>query len=224
MHKLFDDAEKAIDTERDAAKRLRWKHNIMQDRINLSNWINVLLKNPRKIPEVKIPLLNSIDELAQAAVLPQSCDGKNPAPSEMKAYWTKDALHISFACNNPEIIKNNPGTPESKNWGSSSIEFFLDLCDDSAYYQFAVINPAGALYKANAFTRIPDFKLNVKTRLDESGWYVDMEIPFASLGKTPKKGEKWRIVSMLHTKGFHSTGFPLCAFHDMNSAGYIVFE
>lgn len=224
MDKLFDDAEKAIDDEHDAAKRLRWKNNVMQDRVNLARWMDVFAKNPRKMSEVKIPLLIGADNSEKAALLPLGDDAKNPSPAEMKAWRTDDALHVSYVCRNPEIIKNPIGAKESKNWGSSSIELFLDLCDDSAYYQFAVINPAGALYKANAFTKIPDFKMDVSSKVTDEGWFVDMKIPFSSLGKTPKKGDKWRIVSMLRTKGFQSAGFPLCAYHDMNSAEYIVFE
>ena len=131
---------------------------------------------------------------------------------------------MRFICRDPEIAKRC-GTESTVNGGPNQVELFLDPRGDNPYYQFMVTNTSGAMYKAKAFTLIPDFPSRTETKVTDEYWQVDMVFPFAGFGlKTPKKGSSWLIVAMIHDKGWQSASFPVTAYHDMPSGAELVFE
>lgn len=235
-HKLLADAADKIRTGvRSGDLRTRYLRNIEIDLSNLDAWNQLWRKGKRGVPKAEIPLLEGDDAFDRAAVLPVNTDvpwvnrktGKplpRAVPAEIRAYYTKDALHMRFICRDPEIAKRC-GTESTVNGGPNQVELFLDPRGDNPYYQFMVTNTAGAMYKAKAFTLIPDFPSRTETKVTDEYWQVDMVFPFAGFGlSTPKKGSSWLIVAMIHDRVWQSASFPVTAYHDMPSGAELVFE
>ena len=109
--------------------------------------------------------------------------------------WTDDSLYLQVKCFEPLTEKMKASTTDGDVlWADDAVEMFFQPATDTSYFQL-VANSVGARWNAVG----PDSKTakpwnwEVKSGKWEKGWLVEVRIPFAVLGKTPKTGEKWPV-------------------------------
>lgn len=93
-------------------------------------------------------------------------------------------------------IKSKKANPEykidavdgGKTWEDDSIELFFDIEGKAKGFSQFGMNANGARF---ATTGKLDFKC--KTKKTDTGWILEAALPFSALGKTPQKGEMWRV-------------------------------
>ncbi len=165
-----------------------------------------------------LPASNSFRNLADGAYTAKQ--------TYIKLGWNDQDLFIGVRCDEPEmkLLSANMRDGDAL-WLEDGIEIFIQPDPGAGYFQFAVnslgakigVERAGglALFEAKGFHG-PDF------------FTVEIRLPFAIFGKTPKAGEMWRgnIDRNIWAGGkIFSCWAPLQgSFHDTANFGRFIFE
>jgi len=118
-------------------------------------------------------------------------------PTTVRLCYDSDALYIAYDCTLPEgaapvgsVGDRDTGSP----WHEDSAEIFLapGPARPEDHYQL-VTNSSGLIFDLHSGQKSWNGDWSVATAATEGHYYVEVAIPFASLGAaTPQPGERWR--------------------------------
>jgi hypothetical protein len=146
--------------------------------------------------------------------------------------WTDDSLYLQVKCFEPLPEKMKASTTDGDPlYADDAIEMFFQSEAGSAYYQL-IANSVGARWNAVGpeGKEAKPWKWEVRSGKWEKGWLLEVRIPFAVLGKTPKTGETWPVnIARDNTTGpavESATCWPPLqkGFHDLERFGRFVFS
>jgi hypothetical protein len=163
---------------------------------------------------------------------------------EVRLLWSETALYARFEANQAEplIVSEKPDTTQKMRglWDRDVCEIFIapDRSKPNRYYEFEIA-PNGEWIdlgiEVTPKERVTDwdFKSQMRSaaRIDDGKVIMAVKIPFASLGKTPKRGDIWlgnlfRCVGKDPTRGYlawQPTKTEKPAFHVPNAFGEFRF-
>lgn len=162
----------------------------------------------------------------------------DPAPAGMetvaRVLWTTDALWIAFSCAYTELDVDtsfDPAVERHGLWERDVCEVFVQSPYEpapDAYKEFEVA-PTGQWFDVAVRTPRVDVDwtwhagLRTAAAIDHASrqWHAVMQVPFAALGGTPRKGERWRVNlfrigrvdGVRHFLAYAPTGTPAPDFH-----------
>ena len=158
-----------------------------------------------EIPAMNAPKLDGVIEASEwegttSGDLPEMKSRKAPS-QPTKWYAGCDAEHLFFAfrceeANVDKIRKRFTHSEERDNmiYTDDCVEVFIDTYgnDKDGLFHFAV-NTAGIIY--DSFNGDSSFQSDIKVacKIDKSFWELEMQIPFADLGISPKGAEMIRL-------------------------------
>jgi hypothetical protein len=160
--------------------------------------------------------------------------------------WDSDFLYFGIRCEESAVDAVKKRNPQQKGYldiaDASWSKFYHDLLEiflaseEHVYYQ-AMINANGQFIgpihmerSMHNRTPFPD-GFECKTSLDRDSWSAEAKWPFATLGKTPQDGTKWktsiiRVSSQEKSNGEQFTSWPRLQrlnFHDRRQYNRIQF-
>ena len=122
-----------------------------------------------------------------------------PDQTDTIAAWDDTALYFGIICHSRQpdkLVAEAAGSPDpSQIYRDDTIELFIQP-EAGEYWQF-VINAANT--RVVNFTGKAGFEANRKLEFKSAavrtkdGWSLEVAVPFAALGKTPKPGDTWRF-------------------------------
>lgn len=224
--KCFAEAEAAVKAcgETDAAKRALYEISLEKDLFD--EWVKVWEVSGKNNTMYNLPYLPEGTDFAKVPSVTVTSKKGEHQPTEMKLYWSDEALHIYIDCHEKEMDKVRRGeTGRDVNiFSADCIEMFIGL-GDGEYRQMGV-NLAGGTYDAKVHDKSwnPEWTAKVSERAD--GWTADIVLPFKSLtGSRPKDGDSWRI-SIIRNSCWRQEpcGFPAAIYRDLNLMASIIFS
>jgi hypothetical protein len=158
--------------------------------------------------------------------------GETPASkrTDFRAGYTGTGLFLGLRCEDPQ-----PGTVgalvrhSAPLWEQTGIEVFLQPQGSDAYYHF-LVNAESVQWDDTAgdgeAERVGDWKAAV--HLGQDAWFVEVLLPWESLGRVPQEGETWRlnVCRNIQTPGGveHVTWVPLeSSFHEPRKFAEVAF-
>ena len=101
-------------------------------------------------------------------------------------------LYIAFTCAEPD--RKKPLIIGGPPWDDDEVEVWIDADRDEKTFHQVIVNALNSKLEYRESGQSP-FGATTATHVDEdSGWMVEMAIPFAGMGVTPPKpGDEWRI-------------------------------
>jgi len=139
--------------------------------------------------------------------------GKGLPSSEQTIFsilYDEENLYFGIECKEPRtkqlVAKHTKH--DDRVWEDDCIEIFIDTnWDKTFYYQF-VVNSLGVRFELNSqvsqLASAWDAPWQAKTKIGQTSWYVEIAIPFSSLGMRPKKETVWGLsVCREHRAGEH---------------------
>ena len=183
---------------------------------------------PRLTPTVVIDGSLAEPEWAQAARLTgfhqyQPVDGR-PADerTETRVFYSQDAIYFGIIANarNPASIRATVADRDNLD-NDDRVTIYLDTFNDRRRAYFFVVNPLGAqgdgvrtegassagnMFGGNVDEN-PDFRFESKGRLTDSGYVVEVRIPFKSLRFPSGDPQTWgiNVVRNIKSSGFEDT-------------------
>ena len=149
-----------------------------------------------------------------------------------RAGWTDDSLYLQVRCFEPLTDKMKASTTEGDAlWADDAIEMFFQPLAGSNYYQL-VANSVGTRWNAVGpeSKEAKPWNWTVRSGRWEKGWLLEVRIPFAVLGRTPKAGEVWPVNIARDTTTGPAVEGPTCwpplekGFNDLERFGRFVFS
>ena len=220
----FKTAEADVKKEKNPQLRKRHLEEIALEAALFGKWEKAYQVARDNAVTVCPPLLKGGNEFEKLGKLPMTSKKGTHLPTETRIYRTPDALHIQVVCMEPDRknLRKGKAGRDVNLWNDDSIELFLDLNDGSSYRQMAV-NPAGGTYDAAGSDKKWDPVWTATPELEADRWIMNIQIPFASLGKTPKDGDQWKIIVIRNSKP-EACGFPAPAHLDLSRAATLYFS
>ncbi len=223
--KKFTEAENAVKRNPDSPQKKRALTEIALEKALFGRWENFYNIANDDAVTLCLPNLPADHDFSNLAKLPVSSKNGKHLPTDIRMFWSKDALHIQVVSKEPhmENLRKGKQGKDINFWESDNIEIFLDLNDGTPYRQFGV-NAAGGTYDAmgDAPGWNPDWKAVMYMEKDQ--WIAEITIPFLSLGeKMPKGGDSWRITVIRNSKP-EACGFPAPVYRDLNMAATVFFS
>jgi len=121
----------------------------------------------------------------------------SPATVRTDCYVVRDKanLYLAFRCYEPEMEKviAKASTRDAAVFSDDSIEVFLQPDPKSADYLHFAVNLLGAQYDEKQYETGWNADWQAAVQKGEKEWCVEMCLPFASLGLTPRTQETWRV-------------------------------
>jgi hypothetical protein len=114
-------------------------------------------------------------------------------PTSFRVGWSADALYLAVRCKEPfsRLIKALTGDGEPL-WDDDSIEVFLTP-PGPGYFQL-IANTAGARWNGKrAEASETMWPWTAKAQVSGDDWCLEMRVPFAVVGRTPKEGDAWKF-------------------------------
>jgi hypothetical protein len=132
--------------------------------------------------------------------------GKGLPRTKTRAQFMYDDKYLYVAVTCLEAARKKPLIKNGAIWGDDEIEVWIDANGDGKTYRQVIVNGAGSQLEFNedGTTEI-GARVAVHVREGHS-WSVELAIPFAGLGTTPKPGDKWRLNVARHRPA--GNGFP----------------
>ena len=236
----FKNAKAALNGLTDDAVKKRIETQINLESAMLDNWRQVYLLQQGRAGHYKTdaPLSTIKPEITAAAndpawkdtqPLPAFEDSKNqPVPEDTKVLlqWDSDALYLRFINHDANInqLKTTATTHDGNVFGDDAIELFLDDPSVAGHYFHLAINAQNVSYDAKSdgamnFETTWNPQYISKTSIGSDGWILDVKLPFASFGITPKEGATWRMSFKRDgASRFANSGWPDASYH--NPAGF----
>lgn len=166
--------------------------------------------------------LPQTDSFSKAPVFEMNSRNQMHQKTELRIYYTRDALHLQITCAEKDmqnLRKGTAGHDSSAVFNGDHIEIFLDC--QQGYLHFA-FTPAGGTYDAfgHDTSYNPSWKPVIHMKKD--CWIAEVSLPFKELGAVPVSGDQWQLIVNRNSRP-EACGFPLPAYHDI-SAGAILGE
>ena len=223
----FKKALAAVKTETDPELRKRHEKEIKFEEILFDRWEKEYHIAKENAVIVNLPLLktdNEFDKLGRFNFKGKAASKAKPHPTWMKAYYTKDALHLQITAIEPEMSKLRKGKTgkDISPWNDDMIEMFLDLNNGTIFRQLCV-NLNGGTYDAMGNDNKWNPNWQGKTVFEKDRWIMTIKLPFKSLGVTPRAGSQWKLVVIRNSKPAAS-GFPAPAHQDVGQGATFVFS
>ena len=217
----------AVKTETDPELRKRHEKEIKFEEILFDRWEKEYHIAKENAVIVNLPLLktdNEFDKLGRFNFKGKAASKAKPHPTWMKAYYTKDALHLQITAIEPEMSKLRKGKTgkDISPWNDDMIEMFLDLNNGTIFRQLCV-NLNGGTYDAMGNDNKWNPNWQGKTVFEKDRWIMTIKLPFKSLGVTPRAGSQWKLVVIRNSKPAGS-GFPAPAHQDVGQGATFVFS
>ena len=160
----------------------------------------------RRQPRQQLPRGRGLPGQLLAAEHPQTAGGPHLA---LLGAGTARNLYALFFCAEPDMgkLKGDKALGHDDNglFRNDCVELFIDRAlDGESYMQFAA-DCAGNTFelrkimkeeygKKNGLLQLEwNPKWQAKAARSQTGWAVELVIPFAEIGGAPAKGEKWRV-------------------------------
>ncbi len=202
--------------------------------LNIREW---KLKVPKTTKKPKIDGRFDEEEWKDAAIISGfvTSDGKFTSDNT-KAFlsYDNDALYIAFELHdsNIEEIRANETEHDKNVWSDDCVEIFIDPNYTRDTYFHLIMNSLGTKYDALCSIGKFDREWNgfwegaSSVDIDEQRWIAEIKIPFSTLGKTPKAGERWLInlAREQKTQGNVVSTWTNGVFHDPQSFGILIFD
>lgn len=153
--------------------------------------------------------------------------GETPqAATRVLPLWSEDALYLRFVNFDDKIaeLKNARTGHDEDIFGEDEIELFLDNPAQPGHYFHLAATAKGVRYDAKAdgamnFDTSWNPNWTAKTAVEGDRWILDVALPFASFGITPREGQSWRMSFMRSGAGRRpGSGWPDYSVH--NPAGF----
>lgn len=224
----FKKALAAVKSETDPELRKRHEKEINFEYTLFKRWeeeYNIARENA---VVVNLPLLKTVDEFDKLGsfkfIGKANKKGVQPHPTELKAYYTRDALHLKITAFEPDMSKLRKGKTgkDISLWNNDMIEMFLDLNNGTIFRQLCV-NLNGGTYDAMGNDSSWNMQWSGKTTFEKDRWVMNITLPFKSLGVIPRTGSQWKLVVIRNSKPVAS-GFPAPAHQDVGRGATFVFS
>jgi len=150
-----------------------------------------------------------------------------PQKTRFKVYRGKSALHVLAECTEKDVSALDRGTSanDSHNWGSPSIEFFVDVGDGAVRH--IAVTPAGGVWDVKDGDKKWNSGAEVRPFFEEGKWLLDIAFPYATFGGKPKTCDRWKFMVIRNESrgsGFGACGWPVNAHRDFGSAATLMFR
>jgi hypothetical protein len=236
----FQDARKALNVEKNAATKSRIETQIHLEAQMLDKWRQTFMFQqgragrlqayaPRAV--LKPQMTANTEDPAWKSVAPlpafEADKGEVPkAATTVLPQWSEDTLYLRFISYDADTakLKNLHKGHDEDIFGEDEVELFLDDPAHPGHYFHLAIAANGVRYDAKAdgamnFDKVWNPNWTAKTSVLPDRWIVDLALPFASFGLTPKEGLNWKM-SFMRAGGtrYPNSGWPDAAVH--NPAGF----
>jgi hypothetical protein len=119
-----------------------------------------------------------------------------PVQTQARAAWDDRNLYLAVTCLEPNVkgLRSYSTARDSAIWRDDCIELFLDANHDRQSYTHIIVNAKGGIFDRQSpgdANWNGDF--TVVARIGADSWSVEMAIPFAIFGVTPKQGMVWGL-------------------------------
>jgi hypothetical protein len=149
------------------------------------------------------------------------------AQTEMWIGYDPHNLYIAAMLHDPSPnqIKAEVTQRDGAVYSEDCLELFFDPANDGEQYIHFIINPLGTRYDALKRDETVDYRWEAKTARLESGWSVEMSLPFEG-GIPPSLGAVWGFVAarnVPHLGQLSASSRLLQSFHEPENFGAIRF-
>ena len=168
--------------------------------------------------------------------------------SRFKAVYDKEKFYVAVESDLPDTKTFSPLGHDKKCWEFDSIDLVVDPWGSREKYYHFITNPVANSFYESAVGLIEDplhplfrgmdpswnGKWSYKCFRKNNRWYVLYELPFATLGKTPKAGDVWTFNVCREAKGpgrsndrelsCWSPCFEAFSFHEKSTFGELYFK
>ena len=123
--------------------------------------------------------------------------GKENLASEqtvMHLLYDDTALYLGIKCAESRMgdLKAAVHVHDGSVWHDDCVEFFIDRNHDHGSYWHFIVNSVGTQYEGVGFDSTWTAKWQAATSKTATAWYLEIAVPFASLGsEPPAPGEVW---------------------------------
>ncbi len=167
--------------------------------------------------------LPQTDSFSKAPVFEMNSRNQMHQKTELRIYYTRDALHLQITCAEKDmqnLRKGTAGHDSSAVFNGDHIEIFLDC--QQGYLHFA-FTPAGGTYDAfgHDTSYNPSWKPVIHMKKD--CWIAEVSLPFKELGAVPVSGDQWQLIVNRNSRP-EACGFPLPAYHDISAGAILYFS
>jgi hypothetical protein len=108
----------------------------------------------------------------------------------VRAAWRDDAIYLAVRAYEPDIAQLKAGGTDGGDlWSDDGIEIFVRPPGVNDFYHF-ILNSKGA--RRGAEVAEGNLNWQAKASSDTDSYTLEIRIPFAIFGRTPKAGEVWR--------------------------------
>ncbi|MCG3181935.1 MAG: hypothetical protein BIFFINMI_04381 [Phycisphaerae bacterium] len=118
---------------------------------------------------------------------------KPEVPTRVLVGYNKDNLYVAVICLEPDTAKLKVATKgkDAQVWDDDSVEVYVDPTNakDGDYYGFFV-SASGATYDRTRDGNWSGAWTSAAAVVPGTAWVAELEIPFKTLGVTPKPGSK----------------------------------
>ncbi|NLC55744.1 MAG: DUF4091 domain-containing protein [Armatimonadetes bacterium] len=111
-----------------------------------------------------------------------------------RLFATADRLLLGVQCDEPEMarLQSAPAKHDAQVWAGDCIELFIQPDGKGAYYHF-ITNADGARYDERERDGAWNAEWEARGHREETGWSVELAIPWTALGNPPQPGARWRL-------------------------------
>ena len=235
----FRTAEKIAKTVKCPVERKRISANIAAEKAVFNLWVKTYREYTasKNSAKVMVPVSKKPMDFTNAAIIPAFIGkpGATKVPKTVaKVNYDSKNLYFDVTCydenmkNIKAVIKNDDGGV----YNDDCIEIFIAVPNDTqGIYRHLIANSLGVKYDSIAlgghtFNQAWNPKWTVKPSKGKNFWRLQIAIPFAGLGNTPKAGDSWSF-SIKRSNGnrrdLNNSGFPEASYHDQNAFGLLQF-
>lgn len=162
--------------------------------------------HPLPLPSIKCPKTNTpptidgkLDDVCytKSAALAgfREMQSGSAATIQTECYVVRDNtnLYLAFRCREPEMSKlvAKASTRDAAVFADDSIEVFLQPDPKSPDYLHFAVNALGTQYDEKQYDGSWNADWQAVTQRGEDDWTVELSLPFANLGLTPRTRETW---------------------------------
>lgn len=113
-------------------------------------------------------------------------------PTAFRVGWTPEGLYLAIRCKEPFTRSLTPLTGDGEPlWDDDSVEVFLTPAGPD--YLQLIVNAAAARWNGRPGGALPLGAWTARARITAEDWTVELLVPFAVVGKTPREGDSWRF-------------------------------
>ena len=197
------------------------------DAAAFANWVTLAEEARRGGTTHDLKLIREEDAFNTVGWLKAKAKKGKPQMTRFKLYRGTKALHLLAECEEKENPAFDRGTTknDAHNWGSPSIEIFLDAGDGGS--RQIAFSPAGGVWDAKDGDVSWNSGATVRTTFEADKWLLEAEIPYEGIGVNPASGDRWKIMIIRNPGGgskFSGAGWPVNAHRDYGSAATLVFK